>query len=69
MLQWAYPSLQYMTTKIAKQTTSSLLSRQDPRSQTRIEPVSRSVGHHPKISPRTVALALGVSALARDSTE
>ncbi|GLD73545.1 transmembrane protein 150B, partial [Lates japonicus] len=41
----------------------------DPRSQTRIEPVSLSAGHRPTISPHTVALALGVSPLARDSTE
>ncbi|XP_075309249.1 modulator of macroautophagy TMEM150B-like [Odontesthes bonariensis] len=41
----------------------------DLLSQTRIEPVSLSAGHRPTISPRTVALALGVSPVARDSTE
>ncbi|KAF3846699.1 hypothetical protein F7725_003777 [Dissostichus mawsoni] len=43
--------------------------RRDPRSQTRNEPVSRSLGPRPTISPRTMALALGVSPLARDGTE
>lgn len=51
-----------MTTRIyshADESTSALLPRQHPRSQTRIESVSLSVGHHPTISPRNHGLGFG----------